>query len=290
MRQPSERITVRNVQILNIIQLTIHTFFRSRWKETVKNSSSAAELQRAVRFNGPASPCVSGCRSVCWKTFLLFQDFPDTPSYQILGELRASYSNLRSEHLKFIKQPELLVHLTVDPLADDPDSPWEAVRKDELVREEILQDVRRLPDEPFYHQESVQTTILDILFLYCKLNPSVGGYRQGMHELLAPIVYVVAQDAVDHSQVKPDDATDPIMLDMLDSTFIEHDSYALFCKVMARASTFYEVGSGPESSVIEQNTIVEKSKHIHEVALMKVDRELATHLTDIEVLPQIFLM
>lgn len=195
-----------------------------------------------------------------------------------------------AEHLRFIKHPQQLTALTIDPLADDPDSPWDALRNDELVRAEILQDVRRLPDEPFYHEGTVQTMILDILFLYCKMNPSMGGYRQGMHELLAPIVYVVAQDAIDRNAIAVGDAVDPAMVDILDSCFVEHDAYALFSKVMGRASTFYEVGSGPGSTASERNTIVEKSKHIHEVALMKIDRELATHLQNIEVLPQIFLM
>lgn len=123
--------------------------------------------------------------------------------------------------------------------------------------------------------------ILDILFLYCKLNPSAGGYRQGMHELLAPIVYVVAQDSVDGKQSSAVDTFDPTIVELLDASQVEHDSFALFSKVMDRAGAFYEV---------EQNTIVEKSKYIHEVALLKIDEELANHLRDIEVLPQIFLM
>lgn len=155
------------------------------------------------------------------------------------------------------------------------------MRQDEAIRAEIQQDVSRLPDDPFYHQEVIQTMILDILFLYCKLNPSAGGYRQGMHELLAPIVYVVAQDSVDGKQSSAVDTFDPTIVELLDASQVEHDSFALFSKVMDRAGAFYEV---------EQNTIVEKSKYIHEVALLKIDEELANHLRDIEVLPQIFLM
>lgn len=41
--------------------------YRTRWGETLKQSSSFADLQRAVKFNGTDSPCVAGCRSVCWK-------------------------------------------------------------------------------------------------------------------------------------------------------------------------------------------------------------------------------
>ncbi|KAK3357498.1 rab-GTPase-TBC domain-containing protein [Lasiosphaeria hispida] len=261
-----------------------------RWEETLQHGPSIANLQRAVKFNGPASPCLAGCRSVCWRAFLLFRDAPFTQWSHILAESRGLYNSLCDQHMKFIKHPEQLAALSFDPLADDPDSPWESVRKDELVRAEILQDVRRLPDEPFYHQEPTQTMILDILFLYCKLNPSVGGYRQGMHELLAPIVLVVAQDAIDRAAVPAEDLENAVMADTLDSRFIEHDAYALFSRVMGRASAFYEVGSDSPSSAQDRNTIVEKSKYIHEVALMRVDQGLATHLRNIEVLPQIFLI
>ncbi|KAK0711117.1 rab-GTPase-TBC domain-containing protein [Lasiosphaeris hirsuta] len=261
-----------------------------KWEETLQHGPSIANLQRAVKFNGPTSPCLAGCRSVCWRAFLLFRDAPFTQWSHILAESRGLYSSLCDQHMRFIKHPEQLAALSFDPLADDPDSPWESVRKDELVRAEILQDVRRLPDEPFYHQEAIQTMILDILFLYCKLNPSVGGYRQGMHELLAPIVLVVAQDAIDRALAPAEDGENVAMADTLDSRFIEHDAYALFSRVMGRASAFYEVGSDSPSLARDRNTIVEKSKYIHEVALMRVDQELATHLRNIEVLPQIFLI
>jgi TBC1 domain family protein 5 len=263
---------------------------RSRWDETFRDGSGITDLQRAVKFNGPNSPCAAGLRSVCWKAFLLWRNAPAEQWPELAREARAAYSALCDQHLRFIRHPEQLAALTVDPLADDPDSPWNAVRNDETVRAEILQDVSRLPDEPFYHEEPVQTMILDILFLYCKLNPSIGGYRQGMHELLAPIVWVVAQDAVDRATALTDDPAEALLAEMLDPTFVEHDAFALFSKLMESASTFYEVESGADLEAQQRNTIVERSKYIHEVALMKIDEELANHLRNIEVLPQIFLM
>lgn len=131
--------------------------------------------------------------------------------------------------------------------------------------------------------------ILDILCIYCKLNPTAGGYRQGMHELLAPIVFAIDQDAVDRANAGIDISADATMVEMLDSGYVEHDAYALFSKIMERAGSFYELGD-PNSATADQSAIVEKSKYIHEVVLMKIDPELATHLKNIEVLPQIFLM
>ncbi|KAK3401238.1 RabGAP/TBC [Sordaria brevicollis] len=266
---------------------------KSRWEEIMRYSSkpsSYSDLQHAIRHHPQESPCITGCRSVCWKILLLFRDSPTEKWAEILSGCRSSYTFIHEKHLRYIKHPELLAEVPVDPLADDPDSPWELVRKDELIRSEILQDVQRLPDDPLYHQESVQAIILDILFLYCKLNPGVGGYRQGMHELLAPIVHVLTQDALDHKTVAAADekeGVDTLMLDMLDSAYVEHDAYTIFSMLMSRASAFYEVGSDKTG---EQNTIVEKSRHIHDELLMQVDPELASHLKEIEILPQIFLI
>ncbi|ROV98304.1 hypothetical protein VSDG_04460 [Cytospora chrysosperma] len=263
---------------------------KKRWEETLKQSSSFTDLQRAVKFNGPESPCVAGCRSVCWKAFLLFKDANAANWSHVLLENRNTYSTLRKHYLKYIKHPELLNELSLDPLADDPESPWTAVRDDEAIRAEIQQDVQRLPDEPFYHQETTQALILDILFIWVKLNPDQGGYRQGMHELLAPLLYVVDKDAIDRKNIG-DAMADPSMVEMLDSYFVEHDTFALFSKLMEHTRPFYEVSvdaSGPLSG--EQSAIVEKSKMIHEVALMRIDPELAKHLQATEILPQIFLI
>lgn len=157
--------------------------------------------------------------------------------------------------------------------------------------------MQRLPDEPFYHQTHIQALILDILFVYCKLNPDVGGYRQGMHELLAPIVYVIEQDAIDPASITSDSTADSRMVEILDASFIEHDAFTLFSKVMEHAKSFYEVGETtadvPLTTFDPQppiSSIVERSQHIHEICLYKVDPELSTHLKNIEILPQVFLM
>ncbi|KAI1312167.1 rab-GTPase-TBC domain-containing protein [Xylaria venustula] len=269
----------------------------SRWQETLKHSSSLADLQRAVKDDGLDSPCITGCRSVCWKAFLLSQTTHASNWTHALLESRSSYASLREHFLKYTKHPEYLTAGSSDPLADDADSPWNTYRQDEILRAEILQDVQRLPDEPFYHQPHIQTLVTDVLFIYCKLNPEVGGYRQGMHELLAPIVYVVEQDAIDPADVSLGASGDLRMVEMLDASFVEHDSFALFSKVMDCAKAFYETaessdnaGGAAFSIQSTKSSIVEKSQYIHEVCLYKADPELSVHLKNIEVLPQVFLI
>lgn len=156
-----------------------------------------------------------------------------------------------------------------------------------------MQDVRRLPDEPFYHEEGTQKAILDVLFIYCKANPTSGGYRQGMHELLAPIFYVMDQDAIEPVNIA-DPTVDAAMAEMLDGSFVEHDAFALFDKVMEKARDFYEVADMPASLMAadqsQSSRIVDRSKYIHETLLFKADPELSAHLKAIDILPQIFLM
>ncbi|RYP36820.1 hypothetical protein DL767_003210 [Monosporascus sp. MG133] len=120
-----------------------------------------------------------------------------------------------------------------------------------------------------------------------------------MHELLAPIVYVLEQDAIDPVGAAPDASADLTMVEMLDASFIEHDAFALFSKLMDHAKSFYEVGDAPSKNLSSTpslgresstSSIVEKSQYIHEVCLRQVDPELSDHLKNIEVLPQIFLI
>lgn len=224
--------------------------------------------------------------------------------FQLLREKREQYSEDRDHFLRFIKHPESLAKLTIDPLADDPKSPWNTVREDETIRAEILQDVQRLPDEATYHEDYMQRMILDILFVYCKVNPDRGGYRQGMHELLAPILHVVEQDALDRASVSGNDDEsdlDELMFETIDSSFIEHDAFILFSQLMEHAQSFYEVKDVPTPAQSadgpfqprfpeQSSAIVERSKFIHEVCLQQVDPELAAHLTSVEILPQIFLI
>jgi TBC1 domain family protein 5 len=175
------------------------------------------------------------------------------------------------------------------------------LRQDEELRAEILQDVERcMPDEPFFRLAKTQRILLDILFIYCKMNQDVG-YRQGMHELLAPILWVFENDALESipSDVKRTDV-DQLMLQTLDASYIEHDAFTTFSLLMRSAKSFYELGepekrpgNGTRGFSSNQNgasPIVARSKRIHEVYLVRLDPELADHLTAIEVLPQIFLM
>ena len=124
-----------------------------------------------------------------------------------------------------------------------------------------------------------------------------------MHEVLAPILWVVEKDAIEPRSIRKhrgSDGSDGLLRDIVDAQYIEHDVFTLFSLIMQTARTFYELGDRdqggntlqPEmdTTVHQESPIVERSQRIHQNYLAKVDPELAERLAAIDILPQIFLM
>lgn len=142
-----------------------------------------------------------------------------------------------------------------------------------------------MPDNVYFRQPATQDMMLDILFVWCKMHPGIG-YRQGMHEILAPLLWVVERDAVQAASAR-NGAPDQLLADVLDATYIEHDTHTLFSLIMQTAKSFYtpaEPGSPTETPMLA------RSSRIFDTYLPKVDPELSAHLVQLEIVPQIFLM
>ena len=176
------------------------------------------------------------------------------------------------------------------PNGSEVQNPWSRLRKDEELRKEILQDVERcMPDHDYFRSAQVQKQMLDILFVYSKLNEDTS-YRQGMHEIVAPLLWVVSNDAV-KANIAETLEDDKHMLQVLDPAYIVHDTFSLFQAVMRSARTLYELGEDAQSPGTKGNApIIERSRTIHESLLMAVDPQLAWYLKKMEILPQVFLM
>lgn len=147
-----------------------------------------------------------------------------------------------------------------------------------------------MPENVYFRQPATQKMLLDVLFIYCKLNADVG-YRQGMHEILAPVLWVVESDAIDLK--KAEGQEDKILFRVLDSRYVEHDTFTIFGLIMQNAKSFY--APAPENSSTDTNNatespMIERSKRIYNSYLPKVDPGLFGHLVKLEIVPQIFLM
>ncbi|KAE8339989.1 hypothetical protein BDV24DRAFT_134848 [Aspergillus arachidicola] len=265
---------------------------RQRWSVLFRDNNNTSDLRATLRSEQGENLCNDGLRSICWKAFLHFDNLDRTRWPQKISESRSAYGALKAHFMKFIEHPDDL-QSTVDPLADDEESPWQTLRQDEQMRADISQDVDRCLQENFFFREpATKAKMTDILFIYAKLNPDLG-YRQGMHELLAPIIWVIDRDAIEAASCEGFDDTeedDSSMLQLLDASYIEHDSFTLFCSVMQTARAYYEHNRQRSASgQMDVVPIVNQCEHIHNDLLTTTDLELADHLQALEILPQIFL-
>ncbi|KAH8833830.1 RabGAP/TBC [Flagelloscypha sp. PMI_526] len=123
-----------------------------------------------------------------------------------------------------------------NPLSLDQNNPWKDWFDAVELRKTILQDVERtFPDIPFFRDIEVQTQLTHILFLYSVTHPDIG-YRQGMHELLAPMYLAVHYDSV----INTEDDWDPLLSDLCSRNWVTADSWALFDRIMQTMSKWYE--------------------------------------------------
>ncbi|PSN67896.1 RabGAP/TBC [Corynespora cassiicola Philippines] len=228
----------------------------------------------------------AGLRSVCWKIFLLFKTLDRSSWPNRLLDSRTTYDSLRSHYLRAIQHPDEF-ESSVDPLSENEESPWVALRADEALRAEIFQDIERcMPDNVYFRQPATQNMMLDILFVWCKMHPHIG-YRQGMHEILAPILWVVERDGVDTTNIE-NRGVDHTLADILEARYIEHDTFTLYSLVMQTAKTFY--APAESGSTTQDTPMLARSSRIFDRYLPKADPELSSHLLKLEIVPQIFLL
>ncbi|PYH95529.1 RabGAP/TBC [Aspergillus ellipticus CBS 707.79] len=265
---------------------------RQRWDALFRDNDTAADFRTTLRSEQGDKLCDEGLRSICWKAFLLFDDLDRAQWPQKIADSRSAYVALKAHFLKFINNPDDL-QSNVDPLADDEESPWQTLRDDEQTMADISQDVDRCLQENFFFQEpTTKAKMNDILFIYSKLNPDLG-YRQGMHEILAPLLWVVNIDAIEPNSLHEagsKEAEDDTMRQLLDADYVEHDSFALFCTAMQNVRVYYEHNRHrSENGQADVIPIVHQCERIHNELLVTADLELADHLQALEILPQIFL-
>ncbi|KAI9477848.1 MAG: rab-GTPase-TBC domain-containing protein [Benjaminiella poitrasii] len=262
--------------------------------------------------------CQNGLRSVCWKIFLGYLPTLEVSTWpSIQYDKRQHYQDLKR---KYIEEPAEKMKksenaqedlLDNNPLALNDNNPWQQYFADSEIRKVIRQDVERtFPDIEFFRDEKVQQSLSDILFIYCKLNGDVS-YRQGMHELLAPFYWILALESIpkeDRPYVSSDPAT-KLMIQVLDSDFVEHDAYILFDKLMKYGKSWYEFNDDlpknkktiktdllsmannnipkPTESA-RLNPVVMTCHRIHHQYLRTVDPLLYRHLESFSIEPQLY--
>lgn len=81
-----------------------------------------------------------------------------------------------------------------NPLSQSDQSIWNQHFCDKELCAVIKQDViRTFPGVEFFRRPSIQEIMTNILFCYAREHPEIC-YRQGMHEILAPVLFVLHSD------------------------------------------------------------------------------------------------
>ncbi|XP_077600256.1 TBC1 domain family member 5 [Stigmatopora nigra] len=276
--------------------------YRKEWDDLFLNGNYLAKIRQAGVGGRLRS---SRFRSVCWKLYL--EALPEDKSQWIhkTKELRAQYEKIKEMHItnprKAAGQQDLVVN---NPLSQDEGSLWNKFFQDKELKGMIKQDVlRTFPEIHYFQDNDVRTKLTDILFCYARENEQLL-YKQGMHELLAPIVFVLHCDhqAFQHASETANPSEE--MKCLLNPLYLEHDAYALFSLLMETAEPWFscyerEVRRGKEEMLSSipfarpqdmgpSVAIVTKVNRIQDLLVKKHDVELHMHLNRLEIAPQIY--
>jgi len=159
----------------------------------------------------PARPSFSSLRGARWRADLGI--LPGSAAVSIdelrraAADTRRRYANLRRRllidpHLSKDEAgaPDLIVE---NPLSQNPDSTWGQYFRNAELEKMLNQDLSRLyPELGDFFQTSACQSMLGRILLVWSLRYPEFGYRQGMHELLAPLLYVLHADVQHFKQVR----------------------------------------------------------------------------------------
>ncbi|GMT08306.1 hypothetical protein PENTCL1PPCAC_30480 [Pristionchus entomophagus] len=268
--------------------------------------------------------CISGelrtssVRGLVWMMLLKCVPYSKDEWTTVFTRSRNVYAQLKTQH---VTDPHMQDSLSLDPcvinpLSDADHNPWKKFFEDGDLRELIAKDVARthvfitllFPEMEFFQQDRIRQMLSDILLVYAKENPYIS-YKQGMHEILAPLLFVLYLDQKTYEHHLENDsllsAMDPqereIIAVVHDDRFLEHDSYMLFTEVMRDVCVWYEDGCSPtieEASILQQpfmrmQDAPSTSRLMDELAaingkLVEVDPPLHKHLASLDIPPQLY--
>uniref|UniRef100_A0A9L0JAW9 TBC1 domain family member 5 n=1 Tax=Equus asinus TaxID=9793 RepID=A0A9L0JAW9_EQUAS len=259
--------------------------YRKEWEELFVNNNYLATI-RQKGINGQLRS--SRFRSICWKLFLCVLPQDKSQWISRIKELRAWYSNIKEIHItnprKVVGQQDLMIN---NPLSQDEGSLWNKFFQDKELRSMIEQDVKRtFPEMQFFQQENVRKILTDVLFCYARENEQLL-YKQGMHELLAPIIFILHCDHQAFLHASESAQPSAMFSQLMEtaepwfSTF-EHEGQKGKETVMTPIPFARPQDLGPTIA------IVTKVNQIQDHLLKKHDIELYMHLNRLEIAPQIY--
>jgi hypothetical protein len=217
---------------------------------------------------------------------------------------------------------DLKVH---NPLSTEQSSVWNERFASHELSQTIRHDLARTHAEiELFTRRRVQAIMFNVLFAWSKEEGTEekGRYRQGMNELLSPIVLVLLRESrtkegwTTSTEASTSPALENLLPTLLDSAFVEHDIYALLVRVLHYMGEFFAktdaaaaakalaakkkaraIGAAPgqgygngNDTEVDQTPMVKKCHYIHHILLSTLDPLLYTHLNRNDVSPQLYLL
>ncbi|XP_059637526.1 uncharacterized protein LOC132279543 isoform X2 [Cornus florida] len=159
--------------------------------------------------------------------------------------------------------PDLVVD---NPLSQNPDSIWGRFFQNAELEKMVDQDLSRLyPEHGSYFQTlGCQDMLRRILLLWCLSHPE-HGYGQGMHELLAPLLYVLQVDVENLSLVRK--LYEDHFTDKLDG-FSFHESNLIYDFDLEKISESMEDETDSQNSSLKVCSLDELDPMIRAIVLL----------------------
>ncbi|XP_011205299.1 TBC1 domain family member 5 [Bactrocera dorsalis] len=212
--------------------------YREEWDNLLKILDEDPEYIREQALEGDLK--VSKFRSIYWSLLLRVLN-PNYRSWKEQREMqRKRYEKLKDE---FIKDPHDNTVPDDNPLSQSEESVWNQYFSDRELFAVISQDViRTFPGVDFFRKPLIQNAMCNILFYYAREHPYMC-YRQGMHEILAPLLFVFYgdQQSLLHFSEIAQNQTSELLLNVLDPNYLEADTYSLFSRLMSSIESYYRI-------------------------------------------------
>ncbi|EGG13897.1 TBC1 domain family member 5 like protein [Cavenderia fasciculata] len=294
--------------------------FNDMFFSTVPKDKSPLDILKNDAFNGllAASPL----RGLAWRIFLGCLETDKMNTWETtISEQRQLYQHLVTTHYVNPRDQQQQ-QVVFDPLSNDENSPWNKFFRNQERQKTITLDIERTyQDFEFFQDQQTKDIMLRILFIYSTSTPDIS-YRQGMHELLAPMLYLITHEVEKYKKSELEKIeVDPQVLHaswvniIYDPNYIEHDVYILFSKLMKTSVHWFGATGGAgntsptntpvmkhhslsddpnkepqqHNETIVVNQAVIKCKTINNLLRAK-DVELYNHLESLDIEPQLYLL
>ncbi|PIA43794.1 hypothetical protein AQUCO_01800086v1 [Aquilegia coerulea] len=190
---------------------------------------------------------------------------------RVTADARRRYAGFRRRLLvdpHFLKDGNNSPNLVMDnPLSQNPDSMWGQFFKNAELEKMVDQDLSRLyPEHGSYFQTSICQGILRrILLLWCLRHPECG-YRQGMHELLAPLLYVLHVDVQRLSEVRK--VYEHHFNDKFDDMSFPESNLVCNYKSLKLATEIEDDANTSQESAAKSSSLDDLDPEIHSIVLL----------------------